>query len=66
MDQKTINVTKPFTLVLKREGKVQRIPVMPGVQNVDADIADHWYTQAHCAELPKAVKAAAAKDDKKA
>lgn len=60
MDQKTINVTNRFTLSIVRDGELKSIPHLPGVQDVDADIADHWYTQAHCGELPAAVKAAIA------
>lgn len=57
METKTINVVKPFTLTIVRDKVVEKIPVMVGVQEVDEDIADHWYTQAHCSELPKPAKA---------
>lgn len=58
MGQKTINVIKPFTLSIVQEGELKHIPHSLGVQDVNEDIADHWYTQAHCGELPAAVKAA--------
>lgn len=64
MATKTINVIKPFTLSIVQDGELKQIPHSLGVQDVDQDIADHWYTQAHCGELPAAVKAAGASKDK--
>lgn len=57
MATKTVNITKSFTLTHKDEaGALVRTPFLPGIQDVDEALADHWYTQAHCGELPKALK----------
>jgi len=57
MATKTVNITKSFTLTHKDEtGALVRTPFLPGIQEVDEDLADHWYTRAHCGELPKALK----------
>lgn len=57
MATKTINVIKPFTLTTIHEKELKKVFFAPGIQDVDAEHADHWYTQAHCAELPKQLKA---------
>ena len=63
MATKTVNITKSFTLTHKDEsGALLRTPFLPGIQEVDEALANHWYTQAHCAELPEAIKP---KGDKK-
>lgn len=54
MAQKTINVTKPFTLTTRDEkGGVVKVPFLPGIQKVEEAVADHWYVKAHSADLPK-------------
>lgn len=50
-----INVVKAFTLNLA--GKALRIEA--GIHKVEAEIANHWYTQAHAAELSEEQRAAA-------
>lgn len=57
MANKTINVLKTFTLTHTDEGgKVVKSPFLPGLQDVDEKLADHWYTRAHCGELPESLK----------
>jgi hypothetical protein len=57
MATKTINVIKPFTLSIVQDGELKSVPHLPGVQDVEEDVAEHWYTQAHCGELPAALRA---------
>jgi hypothetical protein len=47
----TLYVTQPFTLICD-DGKRQFFDA--GVQDVEDDIAAHWYVQAHCIEKPVA------------
>ncbi|MBT2142688.1 MULTISPECIES: hypothetical protein [unclassified Rhodanobacter] len=56
MANKLVNITKAFTLTLVREGEQILLKIEAGVQRLEADIADHWYTKAHSAEVPKGVK----------
>jgi hypothetical protein len=42
-DKKTINVSAPFTVIVGGNS----VRVEAGVQKVDAEIAEHWYTQLH-------------------
>jgi hypothetical protein len=44
---KTIHVTSPYTLNLG-DGRV--VSVAAGIQTLDDEIADHWYTKAHSAQ----------------
>lgn len=46
-DKKSINVARPFNLTLK-SGQPP-IKIAAGVQSVDPEIADHWYTKQHLA-----------------
>lgn len=42
-EMKTINVAKPFSVIINGAP----FSVAAGVQKVPAEVADHWYTQAH-------------------
>ncbi|GLQ96470.1 STY1053 family phage-associated protein [Dyella mobilis] len=55
----TVNIVKAFTLTIVQNGELKKLQFVPGVQDVDEDVANHWYTKAHCGDLPAAVKAAA-------
>lgn len=44
-----INVVKPFTLSLSA---TESIDFLPGTQKVSAEIASHWFVQAHCEKNP--------------
>jgi len=58
-----INMTKAITL-LQADGNKLEIPA--GVQEVEDDVADHWYVKAHTGEMPEAItKATADKSSKK-
>lgn len=59
---KLINVVKPFTLTLDN-GDKKEVPA--GVQEVDDNIADHWYTKAHTEPVPEALAKAASGKGKK-
>lgn len=48
--RETINVVKPFTLT-KQDGSVHHFGV--GEQEVDEDVADHWYVQHHTDDPPE-------------
>lgn len=53
---KLVNITKAFTLTLLRGGEHVAIKVAAGIQRLEADVADHWYTKAHSEDVPKGVK----------
>lgn len=57
MTNKLVNITKAFTLTIIRDGEEVLIKVGAGIQRVEQDIADHWYTKAHSAEVPEGVAA---------
>ncbi|UGB46993.1 hypothetical protein LQ772_06795 [Frateuria edaphi] len=52
---KLVNITKAFTLTLLRGGEQVAVKIAAGVQRLEADLADHWYTKAHSAEVPAGV-----------
>lgn len=75
-----VNIVKAFTLTIVRDGQLVIEKIEAGIQRLEQDIAEHWYTQAHSAEVPEGVtqtdeeaeaaakakaEAAAAKADKK-
>ena len=55
MAKTLVNITKAFTLSLMREGEQVAIKIEAGIQRLEADVADHWYTKAHSADVPKGV-----------
>jgi hypothetical protein len=63
MAKELVNITKPFTLTVVRDGQLVKIPVAAGIQKIDADLVDHWYVKAHKASLPEGVVLAPAGDD---
>lgn len=80
MATKLVNIVKDFTLTLVREGRLVEEKIKAGIQRLEQDIAEHWYTEAHSADVPEGVTqadeeaeaaakakadAAAAKADKK-
>jgi hypothetical protein len=44
---KTVHITSAYTLNL---GDGRTVAVAPGIQTLDDEIADHWYTKAHSVE----------------
>ena len=48
-----VNVVKAFTLTFIREGRMVKQRVEVGIQELESDIASHWYTKAHCADMPE-------------
>lgn len=52
-----VNVVKAFTLTLIREGRMVKERIEAGVQQLEQDVADHWYTKAHSEPVPKVVEA---------
>lgn len=55
MATKLVNVVKSFTLTIVRDGQLVLEKVEAGIQRLEQDIAEHWYTQAHSADVPEGV-----------
>jgi hypothetical protein len=55
MASKLVNIVKAFTLTLVRDGEQVIQKIEAGIQRLESDIADHWYTKAHSADVPKGV-----------
>ncbi|AHX12936.1 hypothetical protein CH75_06490 [Dyella jiangningensis] len=55
MATKLVNIVKDFTLTLVREGQLVEEKIKAGIQRLEQDIAEHWYTDAHSAPVPKGV-----------
>jgi len=55
MANKLVNITKAFTLTIVRDGEQVLQRIEAGIQRLEADAADHWYTKAHSADVPKGV-----------
>lgn len=55
-DTKLVNIEKAFTLTLMRKGEQVKHRIEAGIQRLEQEIADHWYTKAHSADVPKGVK----------
>lgn len=51
-----VNVVKAFTLTFIREGRMVKQRIEAGVQTLEKDVADHWYTKAHSEPVPKVVE----------
>jgi hypothetical protein len=69
MAARLVNVLRAFTLSIVRDGQVVVQRIEAGIQRLEDDVASHWYTQAHSAEVPKGVKksnAEAAEEARKA
>jgi hypothetical protein len=66
MANKLVNITKAFTLTIVRDGEQILMKIEAGVQRLEQDVADHWYTKAHSAEVPKGVKQTDAEAQKEA
>ena len=55
MANKLVNITKAFTLTIIRDGEQILQKIEAGIQRLEKDVADHWYTKAHSADVPKGV-----------
>ena len=55
MANKLVNITKAFTLTIVRDGEQILQKIEAGIQRLEADAANHWYTKAHSADVPKGV-----------
>lgn len=55
MATKLVNIVKAFTLTLSTEAGLVCHKIAAGVQRLEADIANHWYTQAHSEPVPEGV-----------
>lgn len=55
MATKLVNIVKACTLTILREGEQVVHKIEAGIQKLEADIADHWYTKAHSEPVPKSV-----------
>lgn len=55
MASKLVNVVKSFTLTIVRDGQLVKEKIEDGIQRLEEEIAEHWYTQAHSAPVPKGV-----------
>ena len=66
MANKLVNITKAFTLTIVREGEQVLQKIEAGIQRLEQDVADHWYTKAHSEDVPKGVKQTDAEAQKEA
>ena len=55
MASKLVNIVKDFTLTIVRDGQLVKESIKAGIQRLGHDIADHWYTKAHSADVPEGV-----------
>jgi hypothetical protein len=55
MASKLVNVVKSFTLTIVRDGQLVKEKIEDGIQRLEEEIAEHWYTQAHSADVPEGV-----------
>ncbi|MET3654084.1 STY1053 family phage-associated protein [Dyella japonica] len=55
MASKLVNVVKAFTLTIVRDGQLVKEKIEAGIQRLEEEIAEHWYTQAHSADVPEGV-----------
>jgi hypothetical protein len=55
MANKLVNITKAFTLTIVRDGEQILQKIEAGIQRLEKDVAEHWYTKAHSADVPKGV-----------
>jgi len=55
MANKLVNIIKGFTLTIIRDGEQVVQKIEAGIQRLDQDIAEHWYTKAHSDVVPKGV-----------
>lgn len=55
MASKLVNIVKAFTLTIVREGQLVEEKIAAGIQRLEEEIAEHWYTQAHSADVPEGV-----------
>jgi len=55
MASKLVNVVKSFTLTIVRDGQLVKEKIEAGIQRLEEEIAEHWYTQAHSADVPEGV-----------
>ena len=55
MASKLVNIVKEFTLTIVRDGQLVKERISAGIQRLEEDIAEHWFTQAHSADVPKGV-----------
>lgn len=56
MANKLVNITKAFALTIVKDGEQIVHKIAAGVQRLEQDIADHWYTKAHAADVPAGVE----------
>ncbi|ODT97405.1 MAG: hypothetical protein ABS82_00160 [Rhodanobacter sp. SCN 67-45] len=66
MANKLVNITKAFTLTIVRDGEQVLMKIEAGIQRLEQDVADHWYTKAHSEDVPKGVKQTDAEAQKEA
>lgn len=52
MSSALVNVVHAFTLSIVRDGQFVKERIEVGIQRLEDDIASHWYTKAHTAEVP--------------
>jgi hypothetical protein len=55
MASKLVNIVKAFTLTIVRDGQLVEEKIVAGIQRLEEEIAEHWYTQAHSADVPEGV-----------
>ena len=55
MASKLVNVVKSFTLTIVRDGQLVKEKIEAGIQRLEEEIAEHWYTKAHSADVPEGV-----------
>ena len=55
MATKLVNIVKGCTLTIVRDGQMVKEAIKAGIQRLEQDVAEHWYTQAHSADVPEGV-----------
>ncbi|PXV60892.1 hypothetical protein SAMN04487785_11314 [Dyella jiangningensis] len=55
MASKLVNIVKDFTLTIVRDGQLVKEAIKAGIQRLEEDVAEHWYTKAHSSDVPEGV-----------
>lgn len=50
---KIVNILRDFTLNLKRDGQLVVLKFKAGVEELEDDVLEHWFTKAHTGTVEK-------------
>lgn len=56
MASKLVNIVKGFTLTVLQDGRLVKHRIEAGLQRLEKETADHWYTIAHSGDVPSAAQ----------